>query len=857
MQSVNPRSQESHSHPIFFHWGWFLSLIILGQLILSFGANFVGDGHQILGVFVAFTGSIILVQFAKPAIQNYWDHPIILSRRQINGITFTVLILFLTMSLLNYWTIQIGYDADEILEFGLVGLPAYKHGWLWWAANDETLTHNINAFVCHLFSIRFGSFKLTALFFRTGAGIFAWLLATELFGKKVGLWCGLILTSSVMYLCSFDSVIKEISVPMVFLACLFFTFRGLRTTEVWSLFAGGLCAGLVPYTYVTRIAMAGVFLCWPFLALMDQQKTYSLKNPGRKLLWWVGGFLLLIIPFVYYLVKYPKTLIWQSHVLSQSAWYHGGLFGVFQNMWSNVLAIMFQGDPFFTRNFDRCPMLWWPWACAFWIGLAMMLQRIRESRMAIPLLLMATLIGMAGLTYVGTPNFKFSRTAMLLATFPAALGIDFLAVEITRRFRRSILLWTPLLLAAFSFQYGWHTLQTVMTHPVSWWFRDTIRPREAFVDAHPHHRIFGVGSYVTDMRAEGPVTEVSSLRQVLETPGDGRDVIFLFPDGREEWQRQMLTFWQAIYPGGQLQRHTVPVSNGNWPVFISYKLPASQYWFLPSVPTDINIAEQASIWWQRAELLHRHGLIFEAWCDALRAAHLDPRYYPRADHLLGNQNDFKGRLEILIRGNLWNEAGTELTLWEKKTPLTPQEASWLTFLTAHGLELRVYSTYTASEPVIASFRQYMPEIHIGYTQAIARKRLHFAARAEGQLYVPKAGHYRFEDLTNIGNAQTIAVDGVTVVDTSTHGFDVAQANPIYLKRGLHSFSAENCSPFRMEGAGNKPAISICIPNSLSYLYGFDACWWLKWQYEQGPIERIPPEYLYAPGAHETPLPNKL
>src|SRR3989338_3153252 len=160
-------------------WGCFVLLIVVGQFIISFGKERIGDGHPILGVFLALSGGFALVWLAKPTVDNYWSHPIPSLPWQSVMIPVVLVMLLFAVSLLNYKTIQIGYDADETLEFGLVGLPAYKYGWLWWGGYDEMLTHNINALLCRLFSIRFETFKLTAFLFRTSAVIFLWLLATE------------------------------------------------------------------------------------------------------------------------------------------------------------------------------------------------------------------------------------------------------------------------------------------------------------------------------------------------------------------------------------------------------------------------------------------------------------------------------------------------------------------------------------------------------------------------------------------------------------------------------------------------------------------------------------------------------
>ena len=834
---------------------------MLGQLTISFGEKILGGWHLILGVVVSFGSSLLLVFLARSSINDYCKDPIPVGKREGHLLGIVAVIFLIITSYLNYLIIRIGYADDETLEFFTLTLPAMQRGWLWWSACDETLTANISALVCRFLPLNFETIKLSALLMRTGGAIFAWLLATELFGKRVGFWCSCIIASSVMYMCAMNTVIKEISTPLVFFACLFFTFRGVRTGNRLFLLAGGLFAGLSCYTYVSRWGMLCALLLWPIITVLLREKTYSLKTARWRLLIWLAACALLATPYLYYHLRYPAASFASRSFQTASSWHRGGLPYLIKDAWLEFLAIVYSGDPWFTSNYDLKPMLWWPWACLFWVGLAIMLYRLRETRVLVPLLLMGTLIGMAGLNFVITPNFKVSRVAMLLSAIPAALAIDFLCTSfLPRNSARRFLQWSPLLLVACSTAYGSLKLKEVMTHPAGWWFRamSTVALREEFVFAHPEYRFYAVDTFVTDVRPGSTVTHLADLRQVLEAPGDGRDVVFLFQAGRAEWSQKLsflLKTWQSIYPGGEIEQHTVPVKGGRWPVLVSYRVPASRYWFLPPVDSSMDVAHQSATWWRRAELLNERGMKLEAWRDALRAAHIDTNYYTMADNMLDNQAGKQGRLDILLRGGLWNEARTELQFWSDRFKLTDVEASWLNFLKAHGLEMKVYSTYTAEgSACVARFRQYLPEIRLGQS-ALMINRLHFAARAEGQIFAPKTGTYRFRETSSLDMPLKILVNGKTVLEFSRQRCDDSAYSPgVFLTRGLHSFVVENCTLNRYEGT---PPVPAHVPDPLSYLYGFDVFWKLLWQYEEQEPTLIPPECLYAPGATETPRPRRI
>ena len=829
-------------------WAWLLlPIIILGQFMITLGRT-AEDPRLIVGVLLAAVGSLVLVWLARGQAQSYLATPEQISQRQ--GIFFNVVVvlLLLVTSWLNYTTVRIGFAEDERWEFTLMGLPAYMQGWQWWSAYDEPLVHNVNAGLCHLFGLRYDTFKLTAFFFRTGAGIFLWLLARELFGQRIGFWTGVILASSVMYMCSFNTVIKELSVPLVFLACVYFSLRGLRTRSAGNLLIGGLLAGLACYTYINRWAFLAALVCFAFATIIMRERTYAVTNAGKKPLLWLVGLLILATPGIYYQCLYPQASFFSEHATNHSAWHNGGALLLFKDVWLNLLAIVYRGDGWFTSNYALAPMLWWPWACAFWVGIGVMLLRLREARVYGPLLLMAALISFASLNYMYTPNFKLLRAAMLLAIIPAALGVDFLAAMLARGRRWPWLRWAPLLLMLLALGHGGFKLRTVMRNPASWWFyaANPVAPIEDFVFAHPQYRFFGVNQSITDPTPASRVTTIMDLRQVLETPVDGRDWVFLFQAGRQEYQQTLeanLKTWSNIFPGGAIKAHRFPVEGGQWLGFVSYQVPAARVWGLPLVNAAESHDAQAAAWWRRVVLWHKHGLVTEAWRDALQAAHLDPGYYERAEALLGNvSGGLDGRVDLLLKGHLWNEARVELEAYARNHTLGALQQSRLDFLKTRGLEMEVYATYTAGTSIVARLRQYMPVAHAGGITF---------ARAKGQVYAPRDGTYRFGAVGGgLDSAHKVTIDNKIVSEHSRYRAYTGLM-PIFLNKGLHAFEVENCAPWRNQG--DSPFLTR-PPDPLSHLYNFTACFTLQWQIENAPLTLIPPEFLYATGAMETPVP---
>lgn len=836
---------------------WLLAPVVLGQLMISFGERIgIGEWRLVAGCLLAFSASLLLVFMERQRLAAYLSG--LKDGVKTPFVWWLAIILLVASSALNFAEIRIGYAEDEMLEFSMLSLPSWKLGWKFWSAYDETFTANVLAMLCRVLPMRYETLKFTAFLFRTAAGLFALLLAGELFGRRVGSWAGLVIGSSVMYMCSFNTVIKEICVPALFLAALFFTFHGLRTGRCYSLLLGGTVAGLVCYSYVSKAAFAVLLVCWPVLVILLREREYGFSRARWKILFWVLGLVLISVPFWYYIARYPSASIALRHAGGQSSLAKGGLALLIKDSWYDFMAIVYKGDPWATNNYNMKPFLWWPLACAFWVGLAVMISRLRETRMAVPLLLMAGVIAIAGANYMYTPNYKLSRAGILLAALPCAIGLDYVSGAMASRSKKISAALLPCALAGTTFFYGLNDLYKVNETATSRWFcaRYPVGALEEYVFDNPQYRFWGVNTTITDLTEDSVVRRVPDLRTVIEAQSDGRDEVFLFNAGRREYMpetQRLLALWTTIFPGGEVKQHTVPVEEGAWPVFISYRVPRQMFWSLPPVDELQSVEVQAAVFWKRAQLLSGKGLPAEAWREAVRAGRLDVNYYELADSQLGNSDGLRGRLKVLVETGLWEEAREELEFWSAKGQIGEDEKKWKAFLDAHGLEMTVYSTYTVSDSVIGRFRLYLPELCMG--NAPAPLFPHFAARAEGRLLVQQAGDYYFGLPGNIDTPMLISIDGKHVLEFSRERTDDAsKPRAVRLERGMHEFIVENCTLLRYEGEAPVPAV---VPDPISRIYGFKPCWSLTWGLNPESLVPVPSELLFAPGAEPVALPPKL
>ena len=146
----------------------------------------------------------------------------------------------------------------------------------------------------------------------------------------------------------------------------------------WRIALAGVCAGLLPYTYIPSrftpllFLFFGLSFLWP---LRDVTRTrLKVELPWAAVFVAAAG--LVAAPILIYFALHPEHFFIRSRevwVLNES---QGTALGAFlYNVWEHMLAFGFQGDLRERYNFAGRPMLN-PWeAFFFWFGVAMALWR--------------------------------------------------------------------------------------------------------------------------------------------------------------------------------------------------------------------------------------------------------------------------------------------------------------------------------------------------------------------------------------------------------------------------------------------------------------------------------------------------
>ncbi len=171
---------------------------------------------------------------------------------------------------------------------------------------------------------------------------------------------------------------------------------GWRQKRWWTFALAGVCAGLLPYTYLAARATPLLFVTFglsflPYMAKgrFDRARTregsspsrtalsvaLSVDEPLRRRLPSVGIFLgvagLVAAPILVYFVLHPGDFLYRSDqvwIFSPGRGAGESLKALLLNTWEHLLAFGFRGDANWRYNFPSRPMLNPLEACFFWFG---------------------------------------------------------------------------------------------------------------------------------------------------------------------------------------------------------------------------------------------------------------------------------------------------------------------------------------------------------------------------------------------------------------------------------------------------------------------------------------------------------
>ncbi len=235
-----------------------------------------------------------------------------------------------------------GVYPDEAVN-GIDAMNALTRGdWQWfYEANNgrEGLFMNLIAICFKFFGVSVLTLKLPSIIFGTLAILGTYLLAKEIFSRRVGL-ISAFLVSTAFWAINFSRIsFRANMLPAVLAFSFYFLFKGTRTKKWYDFAFGGLIFGIGLHTYIAfRIAPA-ILVVMLFVFLINRRE--FLKEYWKHILTFIIFTFIASAPMLYtFFISHPEYLESRSANISilSSEINKGDLFGTFSRSLGLSLA---------------------------------------------------------------------------------------------------------------------------------------------------------------------------------------------------------------------------------------------------------------------------------------------------------------------------------------------------------------------------------------------------------------------------------------------------------------------------------------------------------------------------------------
>jgi len=295
-----------------------------------------------------------------------------------------------------------GIDALEANDTGI-------YQWFYPANNGrEGLFMNIIAFCFKFFGVSTFTLKLPSIIFGTLTILGTYLLAKELFGKRVGLISSFLVAVSFWPLHFSRISFRANMLPFVLVFSFYFLFKGVRTKKWLDFIIAGLFLGIGLHTYIA-FRVAPLILIVALVALVVCQERF-LKNYWKHILIFILFTFLTAAPMLYtFFYAHPEY--WTSRTSNISIFNpevnQGNFATTFLKTFGlSLVKYTFWGDQNWRHNHPPYPLLDPITGIAFLFGIIYMItksfhliflrfvKKIRDEKLSIYITLLAWFLAM-------------------------------------------------------------------------------------------------------------------------------------------------------------------------------------------------------------------------------------------------------------------------------------------------------------------------------------------------------------------------------------------------------------------------------------------------------------------------------
>lgn len=241
--------------------------------------------------------------------------------------------------------------------------------------------------------------------------------------------------------------------PLFLTLCFVLLWEGWTLRSKWRVVLAGVCAGLLPYTYIPARFTPFLFLLFGLSFVLTFRRGNNgamsvfpsiIKTRVRKELplaaIFAGAAAIVAMPILLHFALNPEQFFSRSGRLSvfDPAVAQGGPLGAFlSNVWNHLLAFGFRGDLFWRHNFAGQPMLNSWEAFSFWLGVCIAAWSWQRPAYRLLLLWLGVMLVPAMLSTDKGTGFEGPNTLRMIGAVPAVYILIGVAMWWSFRFLRS------------------------------------------------------------------------------------------------------------------------------------------------------------------------------------------------------------------------------------------------------------------------------------------------------------------------------------------------------------------------------------------------------------------------------------
>jgi 4-amino-4-deoxy-L-arabinose transferase-like glycosyltransferase len=279
-----------------------------------------------------------------------------------------------------------GNDAMENLELGRI-LPFYPQN-----GGREGLYINIETALIYLFGPQVWMLRVPAAIFGILTVWGVYLLADELFSVPVGLLASFFTAASFWHVLFSRLGLRAIGAPLFAVWTLYFLLDAIgRAREgrsyVRQAIAGGFLFGLGFYTYIAYRVTPALVLLAVVYGYVEARRAKWMPALIRLIGVFTAVALVTVAPLAFYFLQHPDALLHRSAEISIFNAPNPGV-EFASNIWKTVQMIFTRGDFDWRYNIAFRPVVFWPVAILFALGVVFSVRALARRETWFPHTLM-------------------------------------------------------------------------------------------------------------------------------------------------------------------------------------------------------------------------------------------------------------------------------------------------------------------------------------------------------------------------------------------------------------------------------------------------------------------------------------